>query len=218
SHPPQRRESRVLCPRMILSESPAILDQVPGRLFRVHAPAEQFHDHALRIRSRVRAAGRKPVRHQDRGTPEDGGPALSHRHERIQQGPQGKLPYIDDDGEIIADSTLIRWYLENKHRIDFDRGLAHEQKAVAWAFEKLAEDNLYWVIVETRWLDDDNFNRGPRTFFDAVPALMRPFIVAMVRRKVRAALWAQGIGRHSPQERAALGRRALEAIADYLAE
>lgn len=136
----------------------------------------------------------------------------------FRKAPKGKLPYIDDDGEIVADSTFIRWHLEKKHGIDFDRGLTREQKAVAWAFEKMAEESLYWVIVETRWLDDGNFKRGPRTFFDAVPAPLRPLVVAMVRRKVRGAVRAQGTGRHAPQEIAALGRRSIDAIADYLGE
>src|SRR5215813_744512 len=30
----------------------------------------------------------------------------------FRRAPKGKLPYIDDDGERIADSTLIRWHLE----------------------------------------------------------------------------------------------------------
>jgi hypothetical protein len=35
------------------------------------------------------------------------------------RAPKGKLPYIDDDGEIVADSTFIR----KKYGIDFDPGL-----------------------------------------------------------------------------------------------
>ena len=62
----------------------------------------------------------------------------------FRKAPKGKLPYINDDGEIVADSTFIRWHLEKKHKIDFDRGLTPEQRAAAWAFEKMAEDNLYW--------------------------------------------------------------------------
>jgi glutathione S-transferase len=137
----------------------------------------------------------------------------------FRKAPKGKLPYIiDDDGEIVADSTFIRWHLETKHGIDFDRGLTREHKAVAWAFEKMAEESLYWVIVESRWLDDGNFNRGPRVFFNAVPAPLRPFVAAMVRRKVRGTLWAQGTGRHAPHDIAALGRRSLDAIGDYLGD
>ena len=88
----------------------------------------------------------------------------------FRQAPKGKLPYIDDDGEQVADSTLIRWHLENKYRIDFDKGLSTEQRAIAWAFEKMAEDNLYWVLVDARWVDEENFAKGPKNFFRKIPA------------------------------------------------
>jgi hypothetical protein len=78
----------------------------------------------------------------------------------FRKAPKGKLPYIDDDGERIADSTFIRWHLERKHKIDFDRGLGASERAVAWAFEKMAEDNLYWAVVHERWMDEVNFNKG----------------------------------------------------------
>ena len=134
----------------------------------------------------------------------------------FRKAPKGKLPYIDDDGAIVADSTFIRWHLEQKHGVDFDRGLTTEQKAVAWAFEKMAEEILYWVVVDQRWVDDENFDKGARRFFNPMPALIRPLVIAMVRRKLRAALRAQGMGRHAPHEIAALGRRSIDAIADYL--
>jgi glutathione S-transferase len=55
----------------------------------------------------------------------------------FKKAPKGKLPYIDDGGEIISDSTFIRWHLERKYNIDFDRGLLAEQRSIAWAFEKM---------------------------------------------------------------------------------
>lgn len=134
------------------------------------------------------------------------------------KAPKGKLPYIDDDGVKIPDSTFIRRHLETRYGVDFDRGLSAEQKAVAWAFEKMAEDNLYWTIVEARWNDDGNFDRGPRSFFKAAPAPIRPFIVAMVRRRIRAALRGQGTGRHARDEIVALGCRSIDAIATYLGD
>ena len=57
-----------------------------------------------------------------------------------------------------------------KHGIDFDRGLSAAQKGTAWAVEKMLEDQLYWVIVNGRWLDDENFNKGPAMFFAAAPS------------------------------------------------
>ena len=75
----------------------------------------------------------------------------------FRRAPKGKLPYIDDDGERIADSTFIRWHLENKYHIDFEKGLSAEQRAIGWAFEKMAEDNLYWALVDARWFCFDLF-------------------------------------------------------------
>jgi glutathione S-transferase len=143
---------------------------------------------------------------------------LPYRTDRtgFRKAPKGKLPYIDDAGEIIADSTFIRWHLEKKYGINFDRGLTSEQRAIAWAFEKMAEEHLYWALVHGRWIDDTNFAKGPAQFFRGVPAPMRPFVTTMVRRKVRQMLYGQGTGRHSLQEIAALAARSLDAMADFL--
>ncbi len=134
----------------------------------------------------------------------------------FRTAPKGKLPYIDDGGEKIADSTFIRRHLENKHGIDFDRGLSREERATAWAFEKMAEDHLYWAIVEARWVDDANFAKGPNMFFRRIPAPLRPVVVAMIRRRVRQSLYAHGLGRHSRAEIGELGARSIDAIADFL--
>ena len=134
----------------------------------------------------------------------------------FRRAPKRKLPYIDDDGEQVADSTFIRWHLENKYRIDFDKGLSAEQRAIAWAFEKMAEDNLHWTLVDARWLDEANFAKGPKNFFQNIPAPVRPPMVAFIRRKVKRALQGQGMGRHTGAEIVALGTRSIAAIADFL--
>jgi glutathione S-transferase len=136
----------------------------------------------------------------------------------FNKAPKGKLPYIDDDGERIADSTFIRWHIEKKYGIDLDRGLTSEQRATGWAFEKMAEDNLYWAVVDLRWMNDANFDKGPRLFFRGVPAPLRPIVIAIIRRKLRQTLHGQGLGRHSPAEILAIATRGIEAIADYLAQ
>ena len=140
------------------------------------------------------------------------------RNGGLRGAPKGKLPYIEEDGKKIADSTFIRWHLEQTHGIDFDQGLSAEQRAVAWAFEKMAEDHLYWVVVDERWLNDENFNKGPASFFAFVPAPMRPLVKTMVRRSIKRNLHGHGLGRHSPEERLSLGTRSVDAIADYLGQ
>lgn len=134
----------------------------------------------------------------------------------FSRAPKGKQPYIDDDGTIVADSTFIRFHLEKAHGAEFDKSLTSEQRAQAWAIEKMCEEHLYWVVVHTRWIDDANFERGPAKFFDAVPALARPAVKWFVRRKVARSLWAQGMGRHSGREIVELGLRDVEALATLL--
>ena len=134
------------------------------------------------------------------------------------KAPKGKLPYIEDDGVRIGDSTFIRWHLETKYGVDFDRGLSAEQRATAWAFEKMTEDHLYWAVVDARWLDDSNFRKGPSEFFKRVPAPLRPIVIAMIRRQVRKSLHAHGIGRHSPEEIVRLAARDIDATGDYLGD
>ena len=130
--------------------------------------------------------------------------------------PKGKLPYLDDDGTRVADSTFMRWHLEKRHGIDFDRGLSAEQRGAGWAFEKLAEDHLYWTAVHARWMDAGNFAKGPKQFFARAPALIRPLVIAKVRRDIRRTLHGQGLGRHTQDEIVALGTRGIDAVADYL--
>lgn len=134
----------------------------------------------------------------------------------LRRAPKGKMPFIEEDGKLMGDSTLIRLHLEKKYGVDFDKHLTPLQKGTAWAVEKMLEDNLYWATVYERWLDDDNFDRGPRHFFDRAPAPLRPLIAKMVRRIVRKNLHAHGLGRHTNAEIIALASRAIEATANVL--
>lgn len=134
------------------------------------------------------------------------------------KAPKGKLPYIDDNGTIVADSTLIRLYLEQKYSIDFDRALSQRERGVAWAAEKMLEDHVYWAVIYWRWLIDANFDRGPRNFFKRAPAILRPILTRMVRRSVRTKLHGHGLGRHSETEMTTMASRAFDALSQILGD
>ena len=134
----------------------------------------------------------------------------------FRKAPKGKIPYIGDGGPLLGDSTFIRRHLETNYNTDFDKGLSAPEKAAAWAFERLAEDHLYWAMVHDSWMIDGNFDKGPKQFFNDAPAPLRPLIVAMVRRQVRGNLKGQGLGRHSAAEIAQFAQRDLAAISEYL--
>ena len=134
------------------------------------------------------------------------------------KAPKGKLPYIDDGGTVIADSTLIRLYLEQKYSIDFDRGLSTRDRGVAWAVEKMLEDHLYWAMIYWRWMVDANFDKGPRNFFKRAPAVVRPLAIVMVRRKINRNLHAHGIGRHSEADMTAMASRVFDSLSQILGD
>ena len=134
------------------------------------------------------------------------------------KAPKGKLPYIDDNGEKIADSTFIRLHIEKKYGFDYDFGLTDAQKAIGWAAEKLCEDHIYWLLLADRWFIDENFENGPAHFFDAIPAPIRQLVRLMIRRKVRGAAREQGLYRHTPEERRELGRRGVGAISTLIGD
>jgi len=134
------------------------------------------------------------------------------------RAPKGKLPYIDDDGTIVPDSTFIRFHIERKYGFDFDAGLEPEQKAAAWAIEKMCEEHLYWSLVATRWCDDENFAKGPAQFFSSVPTPLRLIVQTMIRRRVKKRLQAQGFGRHTRDEQDRLAIADVEALATILGE
>lgn len=141
-----------------------------------------------------------------------------HRASGVAKAPKGKVPYIEDDGEIIADSTLIRRHIERKYKIDLDAGLTPERRAIAWSIEKMAEEHLYFSLIDLRWRDGRNFEVGPAHFFDRLPALLRPLVRRIGRARMKKTLYLQGTSRLS---RAAVEENAggdIDAIAALLEE
>jgi glutathione S-transferase len=131
---------------------------------------------------------------------------------RPDQSPKGQLPFVDDDGELIADSTFIRAHIEARYGVDLDAGLTGAERAQAWAIERMVENHLGWCMVHARWLLKDNFDKGPSHFFDQAPEGVREAARLQVNANVRAV----GIGRHADDEIADLGEKSLDALAELL--
>jgi glutathione S-transferase len=134
------------------------------------------------------------------------------------QAPKSKLPYLQTGEDIIDDSTLIRFYLEQKHQINFDAALSPAERGIAWAFEKMLEEHLYYISLRDRWAIDANFDKGPRKIFKRIPALIRGLVIWKVRRKMNAKLRFQGIALHTEADIIQLAKKDLDALADFLAD
>ncbi|MFC5437808.1 glutathione S-transferase family protein [Rhodanobacter umsongensis] len=134
------------------------------------------------------------------------------------QAPNGKLPYVNDHDEVVSDSTFIRAHVERKYAVDLDAGLDACQRAQAWMIERLLEDHLYFAMVWFRWIDPDNFAKGPAHLADGAPEADRAQLRKDMQARKVAELHAQGLGRHSPAQIAALGERSIDALAQLLGD
>lgn len=129
-----------------------------------------------------------------------------------RKAPKGKLPMLIDGDRQIPDSEDIRIYLEQTFSVDFDEGLSPGQRAVSRAVIRMCDEHLYFALVCDRWLNDANWEVVREEFFGMIPKLMRGFITKKIRQQVRASMHAQGMGRHSVEERLARADMDIKAI------
>ncbi|CCE11502.1 conserved hypothetical protein [Bradyrhizobium sp. STM 3843] len=145
---------------------------------------------------------------------------LAYRKQRAMPpaSPKGQLPFIEDDGELIADSTFIRAHLERKYGFDFDDGYDLEARAQAWACERMIEHHLYFALVGARWVDPVNFAKGPSHFFDGAPDDKRERLREDAQFRVAENYLISGLGRHAPGDDIELAVRSVRALAVQLGD
>jgi glutathione S-transferase len=134
------------------------------------------------------------------------------------EGPKEQIPFIEDEGEVIGDSTFIRRHVERKYSVDLDAGLDPAARAQSWAIERMLENQLYWAMVYFRYRVPENFAKGPAHFFDPAPEELRPKLREELLQTVTGYLRANGVGRHSPAEVVELGTRSFTALAELLGD
>ncbi len=135
-----------------------------------------------------------------------------------RKAPKGKLPYVLIDGKVIADSELITQTLDELTQGKVYAGLSPRERAHGVALTRLAEDHLYWLMVASRWLDDEWWPNIVEGFFHIAPAPIRPLVANLARRQVRKTLDLQGLGRHTLQEQRGFAERDLQALQDAVIE
>jgi glutathione S-transferase len=136
----------------------------------------------------------------------------------VMKAPMGKLPYIEDDGRVVADTHFIIEYLKKRHGDPLDASMTATERALATAFQRLLEEDLYWAVVHTRWIDDDGWAKTRKAFFGALPVPLRWILPPLARRGLRAEMRGHGMGRHSADEIHAIGCRDVDALADWLGD
>ena len=131
-----------------------------------------------------------------------------------RKAPKGKLPYLVDDGHVVADSELMVEYLDAMTQGRVYAGLTPAQKAQGFALTRLAEDHLYWIMVASRWLDEDWWPNVVEGFFHIAPKPVRPLVAGLARRQMRQTYHLHGLGRHTFEEQRGFAARDLRSLED----
>src|SRR4051812_22261677 len=71
-----------------------------------------------------------------------------------KQPPKGKMPFIEDEGVLIGDSTLIIEHLKRTRQVDPDRSLGPAERAIGLAFRRMLKENVYWLLIHIRYHDE----------------------------------------------------------------
>jgi glutathione S-transferase len=136
----------------------------------------------------------------------------------LPKAPKGKLPYIVDNGKAIGDSNLIIKHLKQTYGDRLDRSLSKPDRAISLAISRLLEENLYWVMVYSRWQDPQNWPNTKASYFDEMPIPLRWFVPNLARKSTIASLAGHGMGKHSTSEIYEIGCRDTIALSDFLGD
>jgi len=60
---------------------------------------------------------------------------------------KGQLPFVELNGEEIADSTLVIKELSQKFGKDIDAALSQDQRNISHAMISMIENKLVWYVV-----------------------------------------------------------------------
>ena len=118
----------------------------------------------------------------------------------LQKAPKGKLPFLKDKDQIIADSSFIIDYLHENHSTNLDNNLSPEQLAQAYFLRKTLEETFYWCIVYFRWIHEDSWRQIRPLFFGKMPFPLRTIVPPIARQRVKRSIEGHGLGKHSESE------------------
>ncbi|XP_063215779.1 failed axon connections isoform X2 [Bacillus rossius redtenbacheri] len=145
-------------------------------------------------------------------------------HKMKFRSKKGQLPFIELNGEEIADSTIILKELGQKLEKDLDAGLSNDQKNVSHAMISMIENHLIWVVQWWRAKYPDNVLKGYKVNLQhalgsRIPnGILNFFFKFTFGRKGAKKVKAQGIGVHKPEEIMEFGQNDLKVLSDMLAD
>lgn len=135
------------------------------------------------------------------------------------KAPRGKLPYIEDEGNKIADSRLILLYLQKQYGHSLDESLTEIEKATAKSWQRLIEEHLYWLSMYSRWNDSNmNWQQNKQAIFNVLPVFIRDGVACVYRYLIKKQIYGQGTGRLKKEDIVSLADEDIMALAVFLGD
>ncbi|MGA7873345.1 MAG: glutathione S-transferase family protein [Candidatus Binatus sp.] len=136
---------------------------------------------------------------------------------RLQQdAPYGKLPFIDDNGVKVADSTAIIDYLRKYADLDSDATATERAQMLAW--NRMIDEHTYWcAVIQPRWREEANWEIYLPIIFGAspVPPEVRQTLEEF-RKLILSEFLGHGVGRLPDNVVYERARADIDAISDFL--
>lgn len=150
-------------------------------------------------------------------------------HKMKLRSKKGQLPFIELNGEEIADSAIILKELSQRFEKNVDSGLTNDQKNVSHAMISMIENHFAWVVAAWRSKYPENVIKGYKVNLQhalgtKIPnGILNFFFKFTFGRKIiypqgAKKVKAQGIGVHKPEEIIEFGQNDLKVLSEMLAD
>merc|ERR1711990_1259232 len=145
-------------------------------------------------------------------------------HKCKHRSKKGLLPFIELNGEEIADSNMIIETLSKKFEKEMPAELTADQKNVQHAMIAMVENHLHWTIVYWRSKDVDNILKGYKLNLQtaigskAPASILNFYFKYTFCRKGLKKVRANGMGVHTAEEIENFGKKDLQTLSEMLGE
>merc|ERR1712002_750045 len=137
---------------------------------------------------------------------------------------KGMLPFIELNGEEIADSNIVIDTLSKKFEKSMPAELTQDQKNVQHAMIAMVENHLHWTMVYWKSKDVDNILKGYKLNLQsaigskAPASLLNFYFKYTFCRKGMKKVRSNGMGAHTAEEIESFGKKDLQTLSEMLGD
>ncbi|KAG1661430.1 Failed axon connections [Nymphon striatum] len=136
---------------------------------------------------------------------------------------KGQLPFVENNGEEIADSEIIIDSLSEKYGKNLDEHLASEQKILSHAFTSMLNNHTSWIMRWFRYSQPDQFRKASqfdvkRESGSVLPKRVINFVFKMKFKHKIGQTISHGLGNHKKEEIIEFGKKDLNSLSGLLGE